>query len=637
MSVKKKKSHTIQNKKSNANLLFIGIIVLLTFICYTPALKHDFLRNWDDHEYVINNPDIKELSAQNIKTIFSKFYIGNYQPLTMLSYAIDYALFDLSPKAYHTTNLILHLLSTILVFFFILLLTEKKEVAIATASFFALHPCHVESVAWIAERKDVLYGFFFIASLLYYMKFLNTKHNIKYYYFCLVLFILSCLSKSAAVVLPIILVLIDYYKTGAFNIKSQLNKIPFFAISLLFGITALISQESAGATNMAPHYPIFERIFLISWSVVFYIIKSILPMDLSAMYYYPKSTSALPFYYYLSPFILIAITWAILKTKTFKKELVFASLFFLSTIILIVQIVPLGRTITADRYTYIPYIAIGFLLGQFYIYTKENIIRISDSLKKATYYSFFIFIIICSVITWNRSKLWKDSITLFSDVIEKYPEQSHPYLVKAAALMDLQDFKNALNNFTLGIERDSTYAEAWNNRGNAYFNIKDYESAIKDYTTAIELDKKYQLPYNNRGSCKRNKGDYVGAVSDFSKAIELDTAFFVAYHNRGLTKYYMKDYSGALEDYNKTIQIKPDYPDAYSNRGVAKYYLKDYKGAIPDYDKAIALNPAYGEAYSNRAAVKFFMNDRKGSCDDWHKAVQTGYASASEMIKIYCK
>ncbi len=641
MSNKKKKIQASPIRKNKNIFLFIGVLLAITFVSYYPSVKNDFIRNWDDHEYVINNVDIRDLSATGIKKMFTSYYIGNYQPLTMLSYAIDYKLAmndkspGLSPFVFHTTNLILHLLSTFLVFMFIIKLTGKKEVALASTLFFALHPSHAESVAWIAERKDVLFGFLFIASLYFYTKFAYEGNKMKHYYICMLLFILSCLSKSAAITLPFVLVLIDYYKNGRLSIKGQSNKIPFFLLSLAFGLVALASQKSAGATTMAPYFPMFERFFLICYSVVFYIVKSIAPIGLSAMYYYPKGE--LPFYFYLSPLIIIAIVWGIHRSGQFKKELIFGSLFFFTSILLIIQLVPLGRTITADRYTYIPYIGIGFILGQLYVYIKESKLHLGDYIKNILFYSFFIYAVLFSYMTMQRSALWKDSITLFTDVIAKNPKQSHPYLVRAAAEMDMSEFKLALADFNKGIELDPLYAEAWNNRGNVYFNLKDYNSAIKDYTKAIELDRKYQLPFNNRGSCKRNQGDYAGALEDFSRAVEIDTNFFVAFHNRGLTKYYMKDYSGALQDYDRTIKLKPDYPDAYSNRGVAKYFLQDYKGALPDYDKAIQLNPNYGEAYSNRAAVKFYTNDRKGACDDWQKALQTGYSSATQMIETYCK
>lgn len=178
-----------RNLKSLTFILF-GI-VLLTLIIYSNSLNNDFLTNWDDKRYVVENNDIKGLSWQNIKNIFSNFYMGNYQPLSVLSYALEYKFFGLNPAAYHTTNLFFHLLNTILVFYFIYLLSYSTISASIVALLFAIHPMHVESVAWIAERKDLMYACFYLGSLICYLYYLKKGYQFKYLFICFLLFVFS--------------------------------------------------------------------------------------------------------------------------------------------------------------------------------------------------------------------------------------------------------------------------------------------------------------------------------------------------------------------------------------------------------------------------------------------------------------
>ncbi|MBN8703454.1 MAG: tetratricopeptide repeat protein [Bacteroidetes bacterium] len=631
MSSKTKKSPAVQipSTQKKIGAVWLGLLLVITFFTYYPSLQNNFLTNWDDHQYVLNNDDIKQLNSTNIKKMFTNYYIGNYQPITILSYALDYHFWQLNPKGYKTINLLFHLLNTLLVFQIVNSISKQKNISIITAAVFALHPMHVESVAWISERKDVLYSFFYLLSIKFYLSYLNTKKIIQFIY-VLLFFVLSILSKSAAITLPLVLACITWYQQKEkHSLKNYLPIVLLLLISIVFGVVAIDSQKEAGATNMGPPFPITDRPFLIAYAILFYVVKFIAPINLCAMYYYPaKADGLLPVEYYISALALIALGWYIYKIKFLKKEILFGLLFFLFSISLTIQLIPIGRTIAADRYSYIPFIGLGFIVGNLY----QHFIK-----KKIIGYVIAVIFLVFTGLTYQQTMLWKDVTVLFSDVIKKNPEVAHPYWVRAAVESELKQYDAAMKDFNEGIKYDSTFAEAFNNRGNISYNLKDYETAIKDYSKAIALDSNYQLPYNNRASCKRNMKDYKGAIEDYTKAIENDSTFFVGLHNRGLVKYTLQDYEGAIKDFDRTIQLKPDYADAYSNRGVSYYYLKNYPLALENYNKAIELNPNYSEAYSNRAAVKYYTNDLKGACDDWGKALQLNFSGAKQMLDTYCK
>lgn len=620
-----------KNKKKNS-LLHPSLFILLvgTFFVYLPSLNNLFLTNWDDHQYVLNNPDIRTISSESINKIFSSYYIGNYQPFTILSYAIDYQLFGLSAKGFHTTNLLLHILNIALVFYCIYFLTSNKTISIIVSFLFAVHPLHVESVVWIAERKDVLYTFFYLLALLFYIQYAKNKQGYRLLFYSFIFFIASCLSKSAGITLPLILLSIDYYNSRPFNKTFFLEKVPFFIMSIIFGVIAIYSQKSAGATDMGPAYSLIDRFFLICYSISFYIIKFLFPFSLSAMYYYPEKTNnLLPWYYYASSLFISAIGCCIYKISVLKKESLFSFLFFLFASILTIQLIPLGRTITADRYTYIPFIGLSFFVGSYYdfFYKKKSYLT----------YILILFGAICIFQTWQRIPVWKDTLALFDDVVKKDPNHAHGYLVRASAKMEQKNYIDAIADYDKGIKLNPNFDEAYNNRGNASYYLNDIETAILFYEKAIKINPKYSLAYNNLGSCKKSMGDFKSALMYYNKAIECDSVFFVALNNRGLTKYSLKDYTGAIKDYTKTIFIKPDYTEAYANRAVAKYNLKDFIGALSDYDAAIEKNSTNGELFHNRAAVKYYLKDFRGACEDWNKAITLNYKPAIEMQKTYCK
>lgn len=262
MQKEKRPKKEVQPQSKNYNYGLIALAVF-TFFLFLKVRTCDFLAGWDDDGYVVDNPVIQQLSWENLKKIFSSFYLGNYQPLSVLSYAIDFSLFKLKPAAYHITNLLFHIVNIFLVFNLFKKLQMSNVVCYTVAILFAIHPTRVESVAWIAERKDVMYAMFYLLSILYYLKFREEK-NVKMYVASLALFLCSALSKSMAITLPVVLILMDVFLDRKFDLKKTFNKIPFFALSLAFGLLALYSQGyQSKAYEIAKDFSVFERITLV--------------------------------------------------------------------------------------------------------------------------------------------------------------------------------------------------------------------------------------------------------------------------------------------------------------------------------------------------------------------------------------
>jgi len=321
--------------KNKQLLLLAGLVSILTFIAFSPILNNVFT-NWDDMVYVTQNTLIKNLSLDGIRAIFKTPVSSNYHPVTILSYALNYRISELNPFSYMLTNLLFHIFNTVLVFCFIYLLSGKRTMlALFVSLLFGIHPMHVESVAWVSERKDVLFVFFLLLGLINYLNYLKKPNLIKYLSL-LFLFILSLLSKPAAVVFPVLLILVDYYLQRKTTVKkSFLEKLPFLVLALVLGIVTFRLQ-SAEAVSLE-RFSFIHRILFGTYGFVMYIIKLFVPIKLSALHPFPEN-GQMNFFYYITPIIIfgiLGISYRLRKNRVF----IFGLGFYLISILLVLQFI----------------------------------------------------------------------------------------------------------------------------------------------------------------------------------------------------------------------------------------------------------------------------------------------------------
>lgn len=620
----------LQKKSFHIPPWIIYAILAVTAIIYSRALFNGFA-SLDDDDYLFDNPFIKHFNFESLKEIFSSFYLGNYHPLTTLTYLFEYKLYGLNAFPYHLFNILLHLMNVWLVYILINKLSVNRITALIVSLFFAIHPMHVESVAWISERKDVLYSLFYLLALIAYMRYTKSGFARKHYFATLVFFILSLLSKSASVTLPILLLAIDMYQKRKFNAGMLMEKIPFLLLSVLFGILALLSQQGA-MKEVSGTFTFLDRIFLFSYTFAFYIVKLFVPFGLSAMHYYPEINGGyLPWYYYASlPFVLLLI-WFMVRPTPFHREKWFGVIFFLIAISIMLQFIPVGNAIVAERYTYISYIGLFFIAGQWFVITKKIILK-----KIATVLIVFFALMFCYV-SWERIAVWNDGYTLFTDVIKKYPDNFHGYWMRGNYKNDKEEYKEALKDYNKALEIYPLFKDGLNNRGHIYNKIKDYKNALKDLRLAIKLDSSFAEAYNNRGLAYDGLQIKDSALMDYNRAIELDPKLQKAYNNRGVLKATLGDIKSALEDVDMAIRLEPTDGEAYSNRGNIKAMNKDYAGAMADYDFALKRNPKDNIVMFNRGITKLNLGDTVAACADWEKARDLGNLHADDAIKAFCK
>lgn len=527
-----KKAEKLIDFKKVPQMVWVFLVALLaaTTFTYWSSLDNGFV-NWDDEVYVLDNPNISSTDGW-----FKRVVSLNYHPITMISMANDYKKpaqgEELDARPFHRTNLIFHVLNTFLVFLFVVLLTRKKWlVALFAAMLFALHPMHVESVAWISERKDVLYVFFFLLGLIswFYYKHKGSKLA---YLLSIVFLLMSCLSKAMAVVFPVVLLLIDYFENRIANekqfisMKLILEKIPHFVVAIFFGLVAMDVQGGGnfnGFFNIEIQedaiadfdaFTIWQRITFASYGFVMYLVKLILPFNLSTFYPYPTISEASSLKFTIMPFVAMGIIG--LAIYLFKKSRVvtFSIFFYLITVALVLQFLSVGKVIIADRYTYLPYVGIGILIGYGVYWLSEK-----GNLKTPVIIGVIALGLFWAYLSNNATKVWKSGETLWTQVIDVYPFAFEAYVNRGNTRGETGEVKKALSDFQIAIQIEPGDAEVFKSLGNAYGSLDQFDKSVEAFDNAIRIDPGDYTYYLNRGvTHARAKNDSL-ALRDFESAL----------------------------------------------------------------------------------------------------------------------
>ena len=517
--------------------LFYGAMVLLfiiSMITFSPMLNNDFIHTWDDGIYVVENQLLHDLSWHGIVNIFRygdefQRLVNNYHPVTVLSLALNYKISGLEPGSYHMTNLIFHGLNAILTFLFVYLLSRRKLwPAVISGLLFAVHPMHIESVAWVAERKDVLYTFFFLAGLIAYLKYLEDEKIWKLGV-ALVLFILSCLSKAMAVPFPMILLLIDYLHRRKFSWKLVIEKMPFFLIALLIGFMS-VHLQSISAINKFETFTLFQRTMHASYGFIAYIVKFFNPSGLSAFYPYPAitTTGLLPLSFRLAPycFLLIAaiLGWVSTRKGENPRVIVFGILFYFFTIALVLQFLSVGKAIMADRYTYIPYIGLSFIIGMladFYMHKKSSLKYLGYGIAAGM----VVMVIVFSFMTHEHTKVWKNDITLWSNALDQYPDGRLNFIYEKRAERNLlkDQYEAALADYLVISANDPRNENALESIGRIYGKYyNDMGKAVENLEKAYAVNPKNPSVLKSLGVAMGIKGDFPKSLDYLLQAYQID-------------------------------------------------------------------------------------------------------------------
>ena len=569
------------------------IAVGITALVFLNSLQNGFV-NWDDDVNILENPNLEVFNWTSIKGIFTSDVIGNYNPLTILTFAFEKAMFGLNPTIFHINNLLLHLLCVFLVYRILNSLGLPVMASLFGALVFGIHPMRVESVVWITERKDVLFGAFFLGALLLYIRYIDGgRKSGKLLLTILILFSLSLLSKIQAVTLPLTMIAVDYLRRRPLNFKLILEKWPYFLLSLaagLLGIYMLSENESLDDTTQ---YSLVGRLMVGATSYLVYLFKFVVPYKMSPLYPYDAEV---PMAFYFSPIGIAAVGVVIWRWwKQDMRPYVFGMAVFTFNVMFLLQILAAGQGFLADRFTYIPYLGLIFMLAWF----------LNEKLASPKYASMvkmgaIAWLLIMAFLTVRQNGVWKNGETLWTHVLKYHKDAHTPWNNRGRYYRELGMADKALADYNASIalkEKASTY----NSRGKLFFDQGKQKEALADYNRGIELDPKLGELYVNRAAVYGSMGNMQQALTDANKGLELDPENANGYLNRSLVYFNLREFPKAEIDYTSYLKLKPNSADIYYERGLVRNAMGKYAAALEDLNLAIRLNAIQGLYYVERA------------------------------------
>ena len=514
-------------------MLWVVALVLaaLSFAAYLPSLDSEFI-NWDDNKYVTENPQVQQgLTWSTVKWAFgTSFVASNWHPLTWLSHGADVEIFGGdNARGHHLTNILLHAINTGLLAIALFYLTGRLWPSAVVAALFALHPLHVESVAWVAERKDVLSTMLMFLALWAYAAYVR-RPSWRRYALIVLTMVLSLLSKPMAVTLPCMLLLLDAWPLGRLSWRTVWEKVPLFALSTASCVMTFIAQHSGGATRDLETLRATTRVIHAVYAYTMYLVKTAFPWPGTLLPYYPLPDRGGPTMdmVIIAGFALILVGATALALQQWRKRpyLLVGWLIYLGMLVPVIGLVQVGKQIMADRYMYIP--AIGLFVAAVWLVAEA--VAHSRRLRHGAAVATLVVLATFGGLTWQQQQIWGESETFWLHVVEVYPQSSTANNQLGRIYTGRGDAEKAIEYYQKAVDvafddsrpgRITGNPMAHTNLANRLRDVKRYDEARHHYKLAIKINPKYGKAYNGMGALLHDQGDLDGALQYLTKAVEL--------------------------------------------------------------------------------------------------------------------
>lgn len=589
----------------NNKWIGLSVVLAVIFTLYLPALDAPFL-SMDDPAHITENEAVRSLSLSNIGQIFTSTVNNTYVPLTSLSFAVEYFCFKDRPFYYHLNNVFGHLAVIALLFLLGTRLGLSTRASLLAALLFGIHPMHVESVAWVSARKDLLYSIFYLSSIHFYLiytdppaSFSPIKLKKKHAYAASLFFaLLGILAKPMALSLPLILGLLDWFRKRPLNKSAFTDKLPFFLFIIpLSAITFVLNTRHY-------HFVLSEALPVFSWTFTFNLKKFFLPAVLSNFYTLPLPVNWLSPPYFTS-LTLTAVLAVLLFSFRRNRLLAFSLLYYFFSIFFLLMY-HVGDDVimpVADRFMYLPSAGLCLWLG-----TLADKALLATRGKSRILFSVLasglaLVVGLLSIKTFSQCRLYRDEILLWTNSIHCSPAAFYAYRNRAAAYQKQNRVPEALADYNTGIELKPDFAQAYFNRGTLFRKIHQFDAALADYSKAISLEADYPDPYNNRGVIYSYQKRYAEALADFQNFVRLKPNSVEGHFNRGKAYLLTENYKAALRDFDFFIRKRPDEESGYYLRGLVFINLARMDLAAADFRRTLKINPHHPIAQTRLDAI----------------------------------
>lgn len=577
----------------------------LGLVVYGRSLTNDFVR-WDDGMLIYENPAVREMSPWSMKRIFTTYDPELYIPATFITYQIDYKIWGANPFGYHLTSLLLHIGNAILVAWLAFLLLRHRWVALLCGLLFLLHPLHTEAVSWASGRKDVLSTLFFLSSLIAYLRYQEEEER-RLYIWSLVFFALGLMSKVMVITLPAILLLVDWRNRRAWTAMIK-DKLPYVGLSILFGIIAIFGKTAVVASST-----LSQKILMACKSTVFYLQAIAWPSKLSLLYpYVGEITFASPDFYVpvlvVAAMVLIAV-FASIRWRDVTLAIVFYLLTLVPTFINFAKGGELDIYFASDRYAYIPSIGMFYL----FCFLLAALLHAKRHWERAVQAVGAAIVVVLGVAAYRQSLVWRDTESLFANVLAYYPDSSHVahnnlgnmHRLRGEIDKSIEEYKQAISI--------RPHAKTYSNLGAAYRKQGRMQEALAAYREALKVDPKSALAHIGLGIIYVEQGNAAQAEAEYKEGLRYDPTEEIGWTNLGVLYTNQNRFNEAVDAYRRALAVNPYFADAQYNLGVALSKKGDIDGAIDAYGEVTHIAPSFIAARMNLALLLYKNGDTRAA------------------------
>lgn len=629
------------------------LLVIITFSVYQQVLTHEFI-SFDDKFYLTENPRLENgLSWDNISWAFRTTYFSNWHPLTWLSYFLDAQLFGVNPSAFHLTNVLIHIANTLLLFLFLNRATESSWRSAFVAALFALHPLHVESVAWASERKDVLSAFFGFLAMGAYFRYAK-RPTIPTYLSALLFFSFSLMAKPMLVTLPFVLLLLDFWplkrirfpalnstplvalspdndsvsESPTFFKKSPMfligEKIPFFIIVAASAIVTIIAQKSRGAMAPLEVIPFGFRLANAFVSYVGYLVKMIWPQQLAIFYPFPTE---IPLWQIVaSVSTLILVSTLVLKYASRFPYLLVGWLWYLGTLVPVIGFVQVGAQAMADRYTYFP------LIGLFVMVVWLAFDFVGGRPVRQIIFSLFATVIMLGLVTMSARQVgyWKNSYTVFAHALETSPESATVHINYGIELVKRLRIAEAAGHFKKALRLEPTWAHPYNNLGLAISELGQLEKALVCFEKAHRIDPTDPISVKNYDRVKKMLDEKLAGIAELEERLKEDPTNIDLQLKLGNSFQQIYRVEEAIKHFQQVLTIDAENPEAHKGMATVLAMTGQYQEAEAHLKRVIDTNPhsaevcylmasLYARQKKTELTIKWMRKSIEMGFNDWHR------------------